>query len=377
MRESFLPFTMERWQSTWENAVALNLAESGVHPLSVGELLQLAGDGPAAAGLQDVRLGYGWSNGTPLLRERIAALYGGDISPDRIAVTNGSAEANLVALWELVEPGSEALVVMPAYMQAAGLIPMLGGTLRPVWVREALGWQPDPDEIRRAVTDRTGLIVVTNPGNPTGAVLSADARRAVLEAAERSGAWILADEVYAGAELEGGRTPSFLGLAERVVATGSLSKAYGLPGLRLGWAVAPAAFAARLWARTDYTTIAHGPLTEYLATLALEPETRDRILDRSRRILRGNIAIVDDVLGGVTTFRRPDAGAIVWLRYAPDVPSAELAERLRAEHDVLVVPGSQFDMEGYLRVGYGGETGALREGLSRVRAALDAATAPA
>ncbi len=370
MRDTFIAFDLERWQSTWENRVAVNLAESGVHPVTVGELLELAG--AEVSQLEEVRLGYGWANGTATLRERIAALYGGGVGGDRIAVTNGSAEANFVALWELVEREGDAAIVLPAYMQSPGVVQMLGGRVREVWLREELGWQPDPDELRRAVGEKTRVVVVTNPVNPTGTVLTAESRRAVVEAAARVGAWILADEVYAGAELEGERTPSFLGEAERVVATGSLSKAYGLPGLRLGWAASDAATAERLWARTDYTTISHGPLTERLATLALEATTRDRLLARTRALLRSNLEVVARTLGhrGVR-YRTPDAGAILWLGYDADVSSGALAERLLREEDVLVAPGSQFLVDGFLRIGYGAEPRALEEGLRRLRRLLD------
>ncbi len=371
MADRFIPFELERWQSTWENRVGRNLAESGVHPVSVGELLEMAG---AAASLDDVRLGYGWANGAPALRERIAALHGGGVSPDAVTITHGSAEANFVALWELVRPGDEVAIVMPAYMQAWGLVPMLGGRVREVWLREELGWQPDPEELGAAARETAG-VVVTNPVNPTGSVLCAAARQALVDGAAESGAWILADEVYAGAELDGPRTRSLHGEAPRVVSTGSLSKAYGLPGLRLGWAVSTPTMAERLWARTDYTTISHGPLTEHLATLALDPTVRDRLLARTRALLRSNLAEVRGLAdAGLVSFRDPDAGAIVWVRYDPELGgSSALAERLRRDEDLLVVPGDQFRMDGWLRIGYGEEPGALRDGLARLGRGLGGA----
>lgn len=361
----FQPFLMERWQSLHENRVAHNLSESGVHPLTVGELLDLA-----RASIDDLGIGYGQSNGSDLLRSRIAALYPG-ADATNVTVMNGGAEANFAVLWELVGAGDNVAVVTPTYMQAPGLARAFRAEVREIPLREELGWQPEPADIARAIDGRTRLVVVTNPGNPTGSLLDPAARTALLDAAERAGAWILADEVYAGAELEGPETPSFFGLHPRVIAIGSLSKAYGLPGLRIGWAVAPAAIAERLWARSDYTTISPGTLTDFLATLALEPGVRTRILARTRALLHEGIGILEDwlITTGGFTWVRPRAGAICFPRYSLPLESGALAERLRADYGVLVVPGSHFERDRFLRIGFGAP-GTLRPALDRVGAAL-------
>jgi len=202
MRE-FHPFVMERWQSTYENRVERNLSESGVHPLTVAGLLDMAGDT-----IRDTLIGYGQSNGSDSLRQTIASLYSG-ASTDHVCVGNGSAEINFVSLWTLLEPGTSIAILSPTYMQAAGLARNMAVEVREIPLREDAGWQPDPADIAAAVTSNTRVIVVTNPGNPTGTVLSAESRAALILAADRVGAWILADEVYAGAELDGPRTPSF------------------------------------------------------------------------------------------------------------------------------------------------------------------------
>ena len=363
---SFQPFVMERWQSLHENRVAHNLSESGVHPLTVGELLGLAN-----ASIDGLGIGYGQSNGSDILRQRIARLYP-HAGADAVAVMNGSAEANFAVMWELVSPGDVVAVLAPTYMQTPGLARAFDAAVHMVPLREELGWQPDPDEIR-ALDGRIRIIVVTNPGNPTGAILNDAARDAVIDAAERTGAWILADEVYTGAELEGPETPSFFGRHPRVVATGSLSKAYGLPGLRLGWAVAPPDLAARLWARSDYTTISPGELTDHLAALALRPDVRPRILERTRGLLHEGIRILEAWFreAGGFTWRRPDAGAICFARYDADIDSARLAETLRADYSVLVVPGAHFDRDRFLRLGFGAPA-SLRPALERVGSALAA-----
>jgi hypothetical protein len=367
---SFQPFAMERWQSTWENRVRFNLSESGVHPMTAAELLALAGGGAAPL---DRPLGYPQSNGTGPLREAIAALYPG-ASPEHVLVTSGSAEANYINCWRLIEPGDAVAIVLPTYMQTWGLTKNFGAQVRSIPLREHSGWQPDPGDIDAAIVPGTRLVVVTNPSNPTGAVLSAAAMDRIAARADRVGAWLLADEVYQGAERAGGApTPSFWGRTERLVVVNGLSKAYGLPGLRIGWCVAPPAHVLELWARKDYTTIGPGVMSDALATLALSPAVRPKILERTRGIIRSNWALVERWLRaqeGEFQYRAPDAGAIVWARYKSGVNSSALAETLRVEHDVLVVPGDQFGMDRYLRLGFGPPAHELEEALARVALAF-------
>jgi aspartate/methionine/tyrosine aminotransferase len=360
-------FAMERWQSTYEYVVDYNLSESGVHPVSLGKLLDMGG----VISLGDTPLGYGQSNGTEELRARIASLYPRATS-DNIVVTNGSAEANFISLWHLVEPGDDVVIIMPTYMQTVGLVESLGGRVRGVWLREDAEWQPDPAEIEAAVTDRTKAIVVTNPNNPTGAIMREAGRRAIERAAERVGAWILADEVYTGAELDGAETPSFWKPDARVLTTAGLSKAYGLPGLRIGWVVTPSELSERIWARKDYTTISPGTLTDRLATVALDPNIRPRLLQRTRSLIRTGLEATENwmVETGSFHFRRPEAGAIVFARYDFPINSSELAERLRTEQSVLIVPGDHFGMDRYIRFGFGLPAVDLNLALQRVSAGL-------
>lgn len=359
----FRPFVMERWQSLHENRVEFNLSESGVHPLSLGELAELSG----TRDLDRTLLGYGQSNGTDLLRSRIAALHG-NCSHDSVVVTNGSAEANFITLWELVRPGDSVAIVVPTYMQTHGLAHSFGVNVKEIRLHRENGWQPDPDDVRDAIDHKTRVVIVTNPNNPTGAILGDVARRSIIAAAERVGAWILADEVYTGAELDGIPTASFFGQTERVISTGSLSKAYGLPGLRIGWAVAPPVIAGSLWAKKDYTTIGPGELTDRLATLALDPAVRDRILQRTRSYLREGLRVVEHWISRMDgfTYTPPRAGAIVFAHYDLAIDSTALAEALRRDYSVLIVPGDHFGMDHYIRLGIGTQSTLLEAGLARV-----------
>ncbi|MGQ9671573.1 MAG: aminotransferase class I/II-fold pyridoxal phosphate-dependent enzyme [Candidatus Aminicenantales bacterium] len=357
-------FKMERMQSTWENVVDYNLSESGVHPLSLQELVHQE----ELEALINIPLGYSQTNGTPELREQIAQLYPG-ISIDQILTTSGSSEANFLLMWRLIEPGDEIVLMMPNYMQMWGLLRGFGAKIKPFWLRESLKWAPDLDELAKLVTKKTKLIILTNPNNPTGSVLSPEAMEKIIHLAEVSGAWIIADEVYQGAEREGPPTPSFFGKHDRVIVVNGLSKAYGLPGLRIGWMVGPEDFIRKTWPYHDYTTISPSTLSDRLARIALSPPTREKILSRTRRILKHNFPILKNWLekqAGLFSFIPPQAGAIAYVRYNLKIESLDLVNRLIQQKSVLLVPGEHFEMDHYLRFGYGSKENYLQRALIRV-----------
>ncbi|MDQ3170029.1 MAG: aminotransferase class I/II-fold pyridoxal phosphate-dependent enzyme, partial [Acidobacteriota bacterium] len=357
-------FAMERMQSTWENRVTANLSESGVHPMTTRELL----GGQDAGLVLDEPLAYTQSNGTIPLRERIAALYPGTTA-DQIQVTNGGSEANFVSLWQLVEPGAEVVMMTPNYMQGWGLVRGFGGAIKEWKLRLERGrWHADVDALERLVTEKTRVILICAPNNPTAARFDAGTLAAVAKAADRVGAWILSDEIYRGAELDGQESPSMWGMSERVIVTSGLSKAYGLPGLRIGWIVSSAAFVASTWERHDYVTIAPGAASDLLARMALEPERRAKIIARTRKVLNENYPVLEAWMKkeGCFEWATPDAGAICYMKYDLPIDSLPFVERLRDEESVLVVPGAHFGMEKYLRVGFGENRQKLDEGLARI-----------
>ena len=357
-------FQMERMQSTWENVVEFNLSESGVHPLTLGQLLSEQ----ELREVLDIGLGYSQTNGTPELREQIVQLYPG-ANLDQVLVTAGSSEANYLLMWSNLEPGDEVVFMMPNYMQMWGLVRGFGAVLKPFWLKEELGWDPDLDELRELVTARTKLIIVTNPNNPTGAVLSPEAMSAISDNAARVGAWIVADEVYQGAEREGPISPSFWGKSDRAVIVNGLSKAYGLPGVRIGWIVGAEDFVQKTWPYHDYTTISPSILSDRIARIALSPVNREKILERTRGILRKNYPLIESWLNKqpeLFSYVPPRAGAIAYARYHHEINSTELVTRLIREKSTLIVPGDHFEMDRYLRFGFGSEPEYLGRGLARV-----------
>jgi hypothetical protein len=364
---------MERLQSTWEHRVAWNLSESGVHPLRVEELADSPADRLAVLGQE---LGYSQTNGTPELRAAIAALYpGADL--EHVLVTNGGSEANFIVLWHLLEPGDEVVLMMPNYMQMHGIARGLGAVLRPWRLtggEDGGRWKPDVAELERLLSPRTKVIAICNPNNPTGARFTASELDEISRLAARTGAWVISDEIYRGAELDGVETPSLWGRHERAIVTSGLSKAYGLPGLRIGWIAGPPALVDACWGVHDYTSIAPGAINDRLARVALAPARRALLLARTRGIVGSNYPIVRrwiEKRAPQLEHTAPEAGAIVLVRYHYPINSTLLAERLRSEQSVLVVPGDHFEMDGYLRLGFGTDPAHLSSALSLMGEVLD------
>jgi aspartate/methionine/tyrosine aminotransferase len=361
-------FKMERMQSQYEFLVDYNLSESGVHPLSFKELLP-------PEQLEDILqtpLGYLQTNGTTELRERVCALYPGAQIED-VLITTGSVEANYLLAWSQIEPGDEVLFMIPNYMQLWGLMRAFGANVKTFSLKEELDWNPDLGELKNLVTPKTKIICVTNPNNPTGSRLNQESRDTILALAEKNDSWVFADEVYQGAELDRQLTPSFWGNYEKVVVSNGLSKAYGLPGLRMGWMVGPEGFAHEVWPYHDYTTISISAVSDRLARIALEPEKRSQILERTRTILNNNISIVMSWMedqSGVFRCIPPQAGAIAFPHYDLDINSTVFVDKLRETKSVLICPGDHFCMDHYLRIGYGEEKEKLKKALDLIEEAL-------
>ena len=332
-----------------------------------------------------VPLGYPQTNGTIELRETIASMYSGATAA-HVQVTNGGSEANLLTLLHLVQASDEVVVMMPNYMQLPAIARALQADLRPWRLVEdvrsgtAPRWRPDFDALRAAVTGKTRAILICNPNNPTGARLTASELDEICTVAASCGAWIVSDEIYRGAELDGVETATIWGRYDRAIVTSGLSKAFALPGLRIGWAVAPPDIVDELWGVHDYTTIAPGAINDRLARIALAPERRDLLLARTRGILRTNYPVLKRWIErrAATLSHVPtEAGAIAFVRYSHAVNSTHLIERMRDEQSVLVVPGDHFEMDGFLRIGFGCDPELLIPALERVGEVLDSVAAGA
>ena len=363
----FQPFLMERWMSKFEQEVDFNLSESGVHPILLSELL--SDDPDYINDLLATDLNYPHVEGIPELRENIAALYDGATTKN-ILVTTGAIEANYNATCTLLTPNDEIIIMLPNYMQIWGIARNHGFKIKTFHLIEENGWQPDLVELDKNVSKKTKLIAICNPNNPTGYILNEKEMDKIITIADRVNAWILADEVYAGAErLRDDETPSFYGRYDKVIAIGSMSKAYGLPGLRIGWVVAPTETIEDIWARHEYTTICATMLSNKLAAIALSPKVRPRIIQRTRNFIRQGYPILQrwmDSHENIFTVIPPQAAAIAFVRYHLDINSTKFAERLRKEKSVFIVPGDHFGMDKFFRISFGLPPDYLTSGLNRI-----------
>lgn len=379
---SFTPFEIEFIQSKWEKRIEFNLVESGVQPLRLAELLALPGSELTLEALLDTELNYPHVNGIPALRENIARLYALNAhttaQPENILVTVGASEANNIVMQTLMQPGDELLTQTPTYMQVWGMALNAGYPVKTFGMLPDDGWALDIDALYRQLSPRTKIIAVCNPNNPTGYIMTEAEMDAIVDAADRVGAWILADEVYRGAErLQENETPSFFGRYDKVLCLGSLSKAYGLPGLRIGWITAPTNVIEDLWRRHEYTTVSATILSNKLAAHALSPAIRPQLIQRTRQYVKNGFPLLEKWMQaqqGLFSYVPPKASAITFIRYHLEVNSTQLMETLCREASVFVGAGDAFGMDNYLRIAFGQDKAVLDEAFARIERVLTAYT---
>jgi len=363
------PFKVEIWMNAHETACRYNLAETCVDSLTLGELAALTG-GLELETLTNVKLTYGAIEGSARLRAAIAALYTSR-TPEEVLVTHGAIGANALAYAALVDPGDEVVAITPAYQQHVSIPRSLGAEVKELRLRAEDGYLPDLGALSALMTPKTRLISLTNPNNPTGSVIDPAGLEGIVKIAAAHGAMVLCDEVYRGVDqASDGLGPSIADLYDQGVAIGGMSKAFALAGLRLGWIIAPPQVREQVMIHRDYTTISVGMIDDHLAAVALE--RREAILARNRAIVRANLPLLDAFVAETPQVRwvRPAGGNVALLDYGRPIPSEILCRRLLEDTGVLVVPGSCFDMEGTIRVGFGNPMSALKPGLQALSAFL-------
>ncbi len=368
----FTPFDLEHTQSIWEQKVQFNLTESGVHPISLQELI---GDDPSLLDqLLQLEINYPHVNGIPMLRENIAALYDGATS-ENVIVTVGASEANQIILQTLLDDGDEFASLTPTYKQVWGIASNKGHVVKSFRLDPDKEWALDIENLHQQVNEKTRVIALVNPNNPTGHILTDAEMNEIVAAADKVGAWILSDEVYRGAErTQEEETASFFGSYDKVLAVGSMSKAYGLPGLRVGWVVAPAETIEELWRRHEYTTITTGMISNHLAAYALSEGVRPRLRTRARNYIKAGYPVLKDWMDsqqGLFTHTPPQASAVTFIRYELDLNSTVLMEKLCKQARVFVGAGDSFGMDKHIRIAFGQEKSVLDEAFSRIQRTLE------
>jgi aspartate/methionine/tyrosine aminotransferase len=360
-------FGVEIWMNLYENNCKYNLAETCVESMTVEELLEIAGSKEESMNhILKMQMSYGDIEGSPKLVKGIKSLYK-NVDENQITVTHGAIGANYLTMFALVEPGDRVISVLPTYQQHYSIPEAYGADVKILQLKPENDFLPDLDELKSYVNDKTKLICINNPNNPTGALMDEDFLKKIVEIAKSCDAYILCDEAYRGLDHTGsGFTTSIVDLYDKGISTGSVSKTFSLAGLRIGWLVGPEDFIEKSNRRRDYTIISCGRIDDYLAGVALE--NKDKIIARNHAIVRRNIEILDDWVQSEPkiTYCKPKSGTTAFLKYDVDMLSEEFCIKLLEEKGVMLLPGKALDMEGFLRIGYAFTPTALKIGLEKI-----------
>ncbi len=367
-------FRLEAHFARWEFAARHNLAASDAQSLALPQLLALADPADRAA-FDAAWLGYTETRGAPDLRAAIADTYDRRPAEDILCFA-GAAEAIYASMRVLLGPNDHAIVVTPNY-QAAETVPLSICAVTGVPLDPADGWSLDPDRVQAAIRPETRLVSINFPHNPTGKILERDRFDALVALCRRHGLWLFSDEVYRPLGPENTlHLPQAADAYERGLSLGVMSKAYGLPGLRIGWiACADRAVLARLERYKHYLSICNAAPSERLAVIALK--ARDAILARNRSLVTANLALLDAFFADhaeLFDWTRPDGGCVAYPRYRGADGVEAFASRLVEEAGVLVLPSSIYRSElgetafDRFRIGFGRSN--LGEGLAALGAHL-------
>lgn len=360
-------FGVEIWMGLYENDCDYNLAETCVESLTVNQLLEYSGKKDEILDeVYNMKLTYGEIEGSLKLRNEIADLYE-KIDIHNITVTHGAIGANSLSIETLVEPGDTVISVLPTYQQHYSIPESIGANVKILKLRPENEFLPDLRELKSYIDDKTKLICINNPNNPTGALMDEEFLKKIVDIAKECDAYVLCDEVYRGLNHEGENfTKSIVDLYEKGISTGSMSKTFSLAGLRIGWVVGPKDFIKSVNKRRDYNTISCGMIDDRLSAVALE--NKDKIVKRNLQIVRGNVKLVDEWVKNeaLIEYIKPKAGTTAFLKYNFDMKSEELCLRLLKEKSVMLVPGSSLDMEGYVRLGFANSPEIIKVGLKKI-----------
>ena len=351
-------FLLERNQSLYENIVDYNLGDSGPHPLALKDILS----DDEINKLVSLSLGYGNTKGSNELRSAIATKYG--CSSDEILVTNGTAEANFFAAFSLLELGDEFIYVVPNYLQLQGLAECFGAKVLLAKFDSAI------EDIANHLSSRTKMIAFCNPNNPTGQNMTKTDIAAIISLAKSVDAYLLVDEIYREEGIFGDIHTSIYGQYEKTIINSSLSKAFGLPGLRLGWTIGPKDYLEQVSIRKDYTTIAPNIMSDYIATCLLSNQSKYlKILAKNQVTLQQSYQVFEnwaDEFKDIFEWKRPEAGAMVYIKYLLPIKSKDLMQKILQDKNILIIAGDDYEMENYIRIGLGIETDKLKIALEKI-----------
>ncbi len=362
------PFAVEEWMNAWEVGAKYNIAETCVDSISMNDLFELTGEDKTEFlnRLCARRLSYGDIEGLPEFRKGVCGLYK-TLNIENIVPTHGASGANHHVFYSLISPGDRVVSIMPTYQQLYSIPESYGADVQILHLSKENNYLPDLEKLRRLVTPKTKMICINNPNNPTGALMSEQMLREIVEIARSVDAWILCDEVYRHLSQEDGWCPSIVDLYEKGISVSSMSKVFSLAGLRLGWiATHDMSVIKSCLSHRDYNLVSCGVFDEMLAAAALKH--RDKLLERSRKIVRENLQILDDWVGSEphVSYVKPKAGTTALVYYDLDISSYEFCEEMYKKTGAFVTPGDCFEVPHSMRIGYAYGKQDLIDGLKAI-----------
>ncbi len=364
-------FAVEEWMNKYEMDAVYNLAETCCDSLTFEELITIDGTDPAYffGEMLKKKLTYGYIEGSLDFRSLAANEYS-NIAPEQVLIMNGAIGANFLLMYSLLRPGDHVISVHPTYQQLYSIGPSFGVEVDLLPLRPSNGFLPDLDELRSLVKPNTRMICINNPNNPTGALMQRKTLEAIVDIAYANDVYLLCDEVYRPLwQSKKVDVPSIVELYDKGISTSSMSKAYSLAGLRLGWIATPSKEVMEAClSHRDYTTISCPMIDDMLAVHALK--NRDKILKRNLSLIRRNLGVLNEWVSTQAHFSyvKPEAGTTAMLRYDIDISSDEFCTNLFKTNGTFLTPGRCFDMENYVRMGYACSTDVLKSGLGQISA---------
>lgn len=365
-------FKVEQWLTTYETKVKYNITKTSAVPVTLAELFEMMGED-----LEDFwrtfsqrKLSYGDIEGNPDFLRGVCGLYR-TLSPAHIIPTHGTSGANHLLISAIVEPGDHVISVKPTYQQLYSIPASLGAKVDILQLRRENGYLPDLAELRAMVTEKTKLICINNPDNPTGSLMDNALLGQVVEIARSCGAYLLSDEVYLPMCPKGQDIDCVADIYEKGASTCSMSKAYSLAGLRIGWiATKNEALLQACASHREYTLISSGLFDEAVAAVALTHV--DKLLEKNLALIARNLPIVDRWVANEPhiSYLYPQAGTTALLHYDMDIDSVTFCRRLMEETGVFMVPGDCFDEPNALRLGFAIDTEILETGLRELHTFL-------
>lgn len=361
-------FGVEDWMDRYEEGARYNITDTCAKPLSLAELFTLTGEDRAAFMdrffARPQSYGSIWGSGE--VKAAITSLYQ-SVKIEEILTEHGATGGNQHIFFSLIRPGDRVIAFTPSYQQFYSAPRALGAQVAVLRLRKENYYLPDIEELKKAAMRGVRMICLNNPNNPTGSLIPEAMMREIVEIARQCGAYLFCDEVYAGVSQEGAACPSVVDLYEKGIVTGSMSKAFSLAGLRLGWlATHDTAALAQFRKVRDYDLVSCGLFDEEIAALALQH--KEKILARNQEIVRSNLPILDAWVQqeAHVNYVKPVAGTMALVHYDLDMPSRIFCHRMYYETGAFTVPGDCFDEPHSFRVGYAHDGEGLRVGLAAV-----------